>query len=50
MTNIGAPVFDGIVSAQPVLLIPTVRGEEETEIIVESPETGNALYGGMGNE
>lgn len=50
VTNIGAPVFDGIVSAQPVLLIPTVRGEEESETIVESPETGNALYGGMGNE
>lgn len=50
VTNLGVPVFDGIVSTQPVLLLPTVRGDETGEIIVESPETGNALYGGMGNE
>ena len=46
VTNLGVPVFDGVVSSQPVLLIPTVRGNETSERIVESPETGNALYGG----
>ena len=50
VTNLGAPVFDGIVSAQPVLLIPTVQGDATEERIVESPETGNALYGGNGYE
>ncbi len=50
VTNLGAPVFDGIVSAQPVLLLPTVQGDETGERIVESPETGNALYGGNGYE
>ena len=46
VTNLGVPVFDGIVSTQPVLLLPTVLGDETGEDIVESPETGNALYGG----
>jgi hypothetical protein len=50
VTNLGVPVFDGIVSTQPVLLLPTVSGDETGEDIVESPETGNALYGGGGNE
>ena len=50
VTNLGVPVFDGIVSTQPVLLLPTVKGDETEESIVESPETGNALYGGGGNE
>ena len=50
VTNLGVPVFDGIVSTQPVLLLPTVLGDETGEDIVESPETGNALYGGGRNE
>ena len=50
VTNLGVPVFDGIVSSQPVLLLPTVLGDETGESIVESPETGNALYGGGRNE
>ena len=50
VTNLGVPVFDGIVSTQPVLLLPTVSGDETGEDIVESPETGNALYGGGRNE
>lgn len=50
VTNLGVPVFDGIVSSQPVLLLPTVQGDETGESIVESPETGNALYGGVRNE
>lgn len=50
VSNLGVPVFDGIVASQPVLLLPTVRGEERSESIVESPETGSALYGGGSNE
>ena len=42
--NIGVPVFDGVVSTQPVTLIPLSEFEESRpERIVETPEGGNPL-------
>jgi len=42
--NIGVPVFDGIVSTQPVTLVPLSEFENDRpDRIVETPEGGNPL-------
>jgi len=42
--NIGVPIFDGILSTQPVLLVPLSEFEtDRPERIVETPQDGNPL-------